>query len=310
MTFTLSFSKKTAPKADTAVVGVYAKKTLDDAGKKLDKAAKGFISQVLKKQDNFEGKSGQTLSLALPKGAGPRQVVLLGLGEAKKLDGVAFETLGGKLWPHLKTYSAKKVSLHMPTAAKDDAAARMALGLRLRAYAFDKYKSKKGDKDKGGVAIEIVTSSPDDARKTSKSYEAAAQGVDLARDVMNDPANVLYPESYAAIIAKQLKALGVNVEIIDHKKMQGLGFGAHLAVGMGSGRKPCVVVLRWNGKTQSGKNPLAFVGKGVTFDTGGYSIKPAGGMEDMKYDMGGSAAVAGLFKSLALRKAKVDAVGI
>lgn len=323
MPLTPVFAAKPKKSADTAVVFVYDKKTLSPGAKVLDKKAGGLIATALENGKNFTGAAGQTAVLSLPKGAGYARAVLAGMGDIKDTDLQQFENAGGKLFPTLKAAGAETVDVLFdlpkgPGIKTGDAAGAYAFGMTLRSYDFDKYRSKKKDKDRkdlSGVTIVLLDDSAA-AAKAFKTHDAVAKGVFLARDVVSEPANVLYPESYAAIIKKELAPLGVSVDIIDDKKMKQLGFGAHLAVGMGSARKPRVVIMRWNGagkasaKSKKGSGPLAFVGKGVTFDTGGVSIKPAAGMEEMIMDMGGSAAVVGLIKSLALRKAKVDVVGI
>ncbi len=326
----LSFSKSAKPKSDTAVVFAMEGGALTDQAAALDKKAGGLIASALRVREGFKGKHGDVLSVILPKGAGFDQVLVVGMGAAEKLDVIAFENLGGKILTTLKSISTESASLllDMPKNTKTseaEAASALAAGVRLRDYNFDKYKSKdlSGDRKKSKTlsSVTIVTTASAKAQALFKDEEALAQGVHLARDLVNEVANVLYPQSYAAIIKKELGALGVQVEILDDKKMEKLGFGAHLAVGMGSIRPPRVVIMRWNGTsgaTGSGKGakpskadaPIAFVGKGVTFDTGGISIKPAAGMEEMKMDMGGSAAVVGLIRALAARKAKVNVVGI
>ncbi|MBN8520738.1 MAG: leucyl aminopeptidase [Alphaproteobacteria bacterium] len=318
MRLRFSFSASSPAKIDTAVICVYENKKFDKNLSHLDTSSQKYLQDIMARNPAFEGKQGQILKYTLPKGKGPRQVILLGVGQAKKLNDLACETLGGMLYPALVAHGATDVHVRAPqhpdmTARAEKASAHMAYGMMLRGYRFDKYKTEKSETKKPAhtLPIHFVTPHEADAKKTFKTLEAVAQGIYLARDVMNEPPNILYPESYAAIIRKELKPLGISVEILDMAKMKKLGFGAHLAVGQGSARKPCVVVMRWNGKPSAkNKPPIAFVGKGVTFDTGGISIKPAAGMEDMKMDMGGSAAVVGLMKALAGRKAKVNVVGI
>lgn len=321
---TITFVKagKTLKGLDTVVVFADDKKQLLSAGRALDEKYGGVIASAFELRDSFKGRHGDLLSVFLPKGSDYRQVLVVGLGDRTKLDFAAWENAGGKAFAALKTVSAKKaaVLIDAETSLDYDAAAAFASGIRLRDYTFDKYKQVKTDKKSGdgvkkqdALTISIVSANASNTEKAYKEYDAVAQGVLLARDLVNEAPNVLYPESYAAIIQKELKPLGVQVEILDEKKMEKLGFGAHLAVGMGSIRPPRVVIMRWNGTGTAKKNakgPLAFVGKGVTFDTGGISIKPAAGMEEMKMDMGGSAAVVGLIRALAVRKAKVDVVGI
>lgn len=323
MSLTLSFLKSPKKTADTIILTVYDKNRLSPSASQIDKKAKGFIAQALKADKNFAGKAGQAMVLPLPAGTGYARAVLAGLGEAGKADAPALETAGGKLFPVLKNLGVTHLTWladfdkGMPVKG-GQAAAHLAMGLALRSYSFTKYKAKgKDDKTAALKSIDMVLDDSAGATKAYKELSAAAQGVFLARTLTNEPPNVLYPESYAAIIGKELRPLGIAIEVLDDKKMQKLGFGAHLAVGMGSARPPRVVIMRWNGATGSSKSksakskpPIAFVGKGVTFDTGGISIKPAAGMEDMIMDMGGSATVVGLMKTLALRKAKVDAVGI
>ena len=316
------FAKSPKAKADTAVIFTDGKGKLLPSGAALDKKSGGLIAAAIEMRDGFKGKHGDALSVILPKAAGYHQVLVMGLGDLANADRLAFENAGGKAYGALKAISAKSVAVLLDhdksSKVKDaDAAAAYASGLRLKDYTFDKYKSqdkkpKSGDgkKTNGLKDVTIVTTAHKAADKTYADYDAIAQGVLLARDLVNEAPNVLYPESYAAIIAKQLKPLGVQVEIIDEKKMAKLGFGAHLSVGMGSIPPHRDVVMRWNGTPSKKSAPLAFVGKGVTFDTGGISIKPAAGMEEMKMDMGGSAAVVGLIRALAVRKAKVDVVGV
>jgi leucyl aminopeptidase len=187
--------------------------------------------------------------------------------------------------------------------------ADLALGMRLRAYAFDRYKTKRKDDEepKTAKSVTIAVDDPGAARRAFSPRKAAADGVDIARDLVNEPANVLYPAEFARRTAA-LKPLGVAVEVLDVKGMQKLGMRALLGVGQGSAHDSRLAIMRWNGGKR-GEPPVAFIGKGVCFDTGGISIKPASGMEDMKGDMAGAACVVGLMHALAARKAKVNAVG-
>jgi leucyl aminopeptidase len=192
------------------------------------------------------------------------------------------------------------------TAAR---AADLAQGMRLRAYAFDRYKTKRDDDDKRvNVKVTVAVGDVAATRAAFAPREAIAGGVDLARDLVNEPPNVLYPAEFARR-ASALRKSGLAVEVLDIKAMARLGMNALLGVGQGSARESRVVVMRWNGG-KKGDAPVAFIGKGVCFDTGGISIKPASGMEDMKGDMAGAACVTGLMRALAGRKAKVNAVGV
>jgi leucyl aminopeptidase len=194
-------------------------------------------------------------------------------------------------------------------AMQPDQAAAVAAGIRLRAYKFDRYKTKQKDGEEGGLRADIALAVDDVAgtRKVFSPDSHVVDGVNLARDLVNEPPNVLYPEEFARRAA-ELKKLGVEVEILDVKAMAKLGMGALLGVAQGSVRPGRTVIMRYNGGKR-GEAPVAFVGKGVCFDTGGISIKGAANMEDMKGDMGGAACVVGLMHALASRKAKVNAVG-
>jgi leucyl aminopeptidase len=182
-------------------------------------------------------------------------------------------------------------------------------GFQLKSYTFNKYKTLNKDKINKKINFKIVTSYKEKVQREYKYYDAIKEGVFLSRDLVSEPPNVLNPKRYTEEI-KKLSKLGLKIEILNEAKLKRLGMHSLLGVGQGSENETFLVVIKWNGaKSNSGK-PLAFVGKGVTFDTGGISLKPARFMEEMKYDMGGSAVVVGLMKSLAIRKAKVNAVGV
>jgi leucyl aminopeptidase len=182
-------------------------------------------------------------------------------------------------------------------------------GFNLKSYTFNKYKTLNKDKINKKIDIKIITSFSEKIKKEYKYYDAIKQGVFLTRDLVSEPPNVLNPKRYTEEI-KKLSKIGLKVEILNEAKLKKLGMNSLLGVGQGSENETFLVVIRWNGAKKNFGKPLAFVGKGVCFDTGGISLKPARFMEEMKYDMGGSAVVVGLMKSLALRKAKVNAVGV
>jgi leucyl aminopeptidase len=245
-----------------------------------------------------------------------------GKSEAVQAAGPAaddFVTLGGFVRGKLSSDAFALVAFDMPCAPKDTAAAaaEFVLGVRLRDYKFDAYKTKKkDDEDKQSVEVFVAVEDVAAAKRELKARDAVAEGVILARNLVNEPANVLYPEEFARRTAA-LEKLGVDVKIFDVAELTDLGMGALLGVGQGSDRPSRVVIMRWRGiksgkeggKDAAGAKPIAFIGKGVCFDTGGISIKPAGGMEDMKGDMAGAACVVGLIHALAARKAKVDVIG-
>src|SRR5579863_1925877 len=272
----------------------------------------------------FKGKNASALDILAPAGLAADRLLVIGVGageEAKKTKGkeVAkakprdFLGLGGYVLGKIGDAPNATIVFDLPHNSHDAAiaAAEFAEGAALRNYKFDLYKTKKKDDEPSEpVALAIAVEDPAAAKREAKGRTAVAEGVILARSLVNEPANVLYPEEFAKR-AKELEKLGVEVDILDKAAMTKLGMGALLGVGQGSGRESRVVVMRWRGdKGKDGKSkPVAFIGKGVTFDTGGISIKGAAGMEDMKGDMAGAACVVGLIHALAARKAKVNAVG-
>ena len=178
-------------------------------------------------------------------------------------------------------------------------------GLKLKSYEFNKYKSKKETRL---ILVNVVGNKNKPSEKNQLKFRALEEGTFYARDLVSEPGNVLHPDEYAKRL-NSLKKDGLKINIYDEKKLKKLGMHALLGVGQGSVRGSYLVTMEWNG-LKNNSQPLAFVGKGVCFDTGGYSLKPAKFMEDMTYDMAGSATVVGLMKSLALRRAKVNAVGV
>ena len=319
MTFSVSFTKKEDSKADTVVIGVFQDNKLTSSAKEINERENGLVSGCLNGNQRFKGKNGESLIIPVDR-KHLKRIIIMGLGKADKLDKISFESLGGKLYGVLQTTSAQNVNIHLDgiedlkDSTTAETAAHLALGLRLKSYKFDKYKSKKEDEPHINLdAVSIITDAYSAAKNLFDTLDAAAKGVFLARDLVNEPPNTLHPESYADLIKNELKPLGVDIEILDEKKMQKLGFEALLAVGQGSIRESRVVIMKWNGggKTKkSDKAPIALVGKGVTFDTGGISLKPGAEMDLMKMDMGGSAAVVGTMKAIAERKAKANVIGI
>ncbi len=263
------------------------------------------------KAERFTGKSGSALDIVAPAGLKAARLTVIGTGKAAdrkpqdavKLGGIAM----GKI-PSTATEATVLLEL-ADGPLKPDAAADVALGATLRAYSFDRYKTKRKEGDEAPAKARVTLGVADvaGARKAWGSRQPVADGVMLARDLVNEPPNILYPVEFARRAAA-LRKLGVGVEILDVKAMRKLGMGALLGVGQGSRRDSRIAIMRWNGG-KKGTPPLAFIGKGVCFDTGGISIKPAASMEDMKGDMAGAACVVGLIQALAGRKARVNAIG-
>jgi leucyl aminopeptidase len=261
--------------------------------------------------DRFTGKNRSTLDIIAPSGLNVPRLVVVGTGKERDLKDRDLVRLGGVAMGGVPAAAAQATILAEfgAGALKGEQIADLALGVRLRAYSFDRYKTKRkeGEERPGKVEVNFACASPAAAEKAWARTMGIADGVELARDLINEPANVLYPGEFARRVSS-LRRLGVVVEVLDVAAMKKLGMGALLAVGQGSAHEPKIVVMRWNGGKR-GADPIAFIGKGVCFDSGGISIKPAQGMEDMKGDMAGAACVVGLMHALAVRKAKVNVVG-
>ena len=280
--------------------------------KAIDKSTKGAISRAIKAAD-FDGAKGKAVTIPGPEGVKASHILLLGVGDGKKLAKSDAEKLGGGLWPRLVATGAGSASVLVDgvTGLKDAAvtASAIAVGLGLKSYRFTKYLSEGKDKNAGPKAIVMLTEKTAAARKLYSPQAKVIDGVHLTRDLVSEPPNILYPAELAKR-AKALTKLGVKVEVLNEKKMRELGMGALLGVGQGSVRESQLVVMQWQGAAKKSDAPVALVGKGVCFDTGGISLKPSGGMWDMKMDMGGAAAVVGAMAALAGRKAKVNVVGV
>ena len=277
---------------------------LTGLGKHLDETCQGALSRAIAAAE-FTAKKGQTC-LVLAPGAGLTRVVLVGVGKPEDHTPRGMEQAGG---------SAAATLARDPRAAlaadgmPPEHAVRAGLGAMLRSYRFDRYRTKEPDDQKPKLAkLQILTDDPDAAQAAWPAAHAVAAGTALSRDLISEPPNVLFPTELADR-CRPLADLGVTVEILGPAELEAKGFGALLGVSQGSVQEPRVVVMQWSGGTEGGR-PLCFVGKGVTFDTGGISIKPAGGMGDMKWDMAGAGAVIGLMHTLAARKARANVVGI
>ncbi|MFM9977639.1 MAG: leucyl aminopeptidase [Sphingomonadaceae bacterium] len=252
----------------------------------------------------FDAEAGSLLEISVLANGIPRRVMVAGVGAGAGED---FEKAGSALAARLLTSGESRLVIE---ATGRDAAsvARLATSAVLRSWRFDRYRTKLTAKQKPTLdAIAIVTDAPG-AQAAWDRASAVIAGVSLTRELVSEPANVLYPESFVER-CKHLAAHGIEIEVLDDAAMRALGMGALLGVGQGSARPSAILSLRWNGLDDP-RAPVVFVGKGVTFDTGGISIKPAAGMEDMKWDMGGAGAVAGAMLALAMRKAKAHVVGI
>ncbi|MGE4244778.1 MAG: leucyl aminopeptidase [Parvibaculaceae bacterium] len=306
------FAAPSLPTVGSLVLLVGESGALGPLGEAADRDCGGRLKRAMKIA-RFDGKRDQCLDVAAPDSNERLRIFLYGVGNVAKLGALDLELVGGGIAGALQAAKAGEaaVAVELPGKAASsagEAAARIASGMRLRTYSFDKYKSKKKDDAPRLATATILTEQAGEARKAFRALDGIADAVHLARDLVNEPANVLYPEEFARR-ARELQKSGVDVTVLEPKQMQKLGMRALLGVAQGSARPARLVVMRWNGGPKGGQ-PVAFVGKGVTFDTGGISIKPAQGMEDMKGDMGGAAAVTGLMAALATRKARANVVGV
>jgi leucyl aminopeptidase len=311
----IAFAEPASPKTGTIVVGVLEDRVMSPTAAALNRETGGALERAIE-ASRFKGRKDEVLGVLAPAKLALGRVLLVGLGKASALDAAAFQNLGGQITAQLNSVGESVAAvavdaldgMSVDTAA---AAANLAYGARLRAYRFDKYRTKEKPEQKPSLkTLTVMTDEVAGAKRAFAPLEKIAEGVFFTRDLVSEPANVVYPETLAEA-ARSLTKLGVEVEVLDERQMKKLGMGALLGVGQGSARPPRLVVMQWLGDPKA-KNqaPLAFIGKGVTFDTGGISIKPAAGMEDMKWDMAGAGVVIGLMKALAGRKAKVNVVGI
>jgi leucyl aminopeptidase len=311
----ISFTDERLPNKACLILAVTEGPKWGKAAKALSKKTDGQL-EALAETNRFTGKKGETLTLIAPAGLTTPRLVLVGLGDEKNLTEQSVEEAGGSAYTALPVSNLTDVAAVVdvgPAASLEPAvtAAHFAQGFVLRSYRFDKYFTARPDIKK--PTLQNVTLQVEEKAKAQKAYnrlEAIAAGVFFARNLVSEPANVIYPQSLARECEK-LKKFGVSVDVLDVKQMKTLGMGALLGVGQGSANPSRLISLTYRGNPKAkDKRPVAFIGKGVTFDTGGISLKPASGMEDMKYDMAGSAAVIGAVYALAAREAKVNVVGI
>ncbi len=323
----VAFAKPGLPGTGITVVGALQGAKLLPSAEKLDKKTDGAIMRAIR-ASRFKGEKNQSLNVMGPAGTRIDRIMIVGLGKPGDLNDLALQKLGGQI--QSSTRRAKRgtvaVAVDPIKDAKPDAAtmaAEMAYGAMLASYRFDKYRTKEKETAKPSLrTMNFHVANFAAARRANGALGKLLDGVFLTRDLVSEPANMLYPDSLAKQ-AKSLEKLGVKVEVMGEARLRSLGAGALLAVGQGSARESKMVVMRWMGAPRGGAKskakgkskgkaaaPIAFIGKGVTFDSGGISIKPSAGMEDMKWDMGGAGVVIGLIKALAGRKAKVDVIGV
>ncbi|HEX3861942.1 MAG TPA: leucyl aminopeptidase [Stellaceae bacterium] len=310
----ISFVEFALPKSGAVVVGAWEDRVLTDAARRLDEATGGAVARAVAAAPRFHGKKNELIAIIGPPGLPVSRIVVAGLGKPEAVDARLLQDLGGNLVAHLNGAgeSAAMFAIDLGDAAPvkaPDAVANLAYGAALRAYRFDKYRTTRKPEQKPSLAtVAVAAAAPEAAKGAYRTFNAAAEAVAFTRDMVSEPANILYPESMAERAAS-LTEFGLSVEVIDVEGIRKLGMGALLGVGEGSARPSRVVVMQHRGGPADSA-PLGFIGKGVTFDTGGISIKPAAGMGEMKWDMAGAGTVIGLMRLLAARGAKVNAVGI
>jgi leucyl aminopeptidase len=304
----IAFARPSLPKSGALVLLTHEGEKPSGIWENADEATGGAITRAMQVAE-FKGAKGKSVSILAP-GSGLSRIVVIGLGKPAEVTEHGLQEAGGAALAALSRDATAAIATGTITSQQT---ADVAFGAVLKAYRFDRYRTKEKAEDKPKLAkLSVFAGDIAKARVAWESRKAVAEGVFLTRDLVSEPPNVLNPAEMAER-CKRLTSLGLKVDVLGPKEMQKLGFGALLGVAQGSANEPRMVVMQWNGanggRGKKGK-PVAFIGKGVTFDTGGISIKPAGGMEDMKWDMAGAGTVVGLMAALAGRKAKVDAVGL
>lgn len=308
----ITFSTAALPKSGAVIIPIFEDGTKPRAFTDIDKATEGALARAVKAA-GFKPKKGKVLEIVAPAGIANSRIVLIGAGASKDFTALDAEALGGNAVGKILATRDKTVIFGLAgfsTKKVDaaEAAARIAFGARMKTYRFDKYRTKEEKDDKPALTKIAIHSATTKAKTVYAAFEKIGDGVFLTRNLVSEPANVLYPASFAKR-CNELAKLGVTVKVLGDAEMKKLGMGALLGVGQGSARESKLVAMEWMGGKKS-EAPVAFVGKGVTFDTGGISLKPGPGMGDMKWDMGGAGAVTGAMAALAGRNAKANVVGI
>ncbi len=311
----ISFANPSLPNTGVLVLLITEGESLTSSAAILDKQVNKSLTRAIK-GSRFKGKGEQALTLMAPEGTNLNRILLIGIGKPKKIDELSMQRAGGNIYASLASTGQTTGyilidSIDNSGLAAPDLAAHIAYGARLRSYRFDKYRTREEANAKPSLkTLTLISSKSSKARAKFSPLEKVARGVFTTRDLVSEPPNVIYPHTFAQQ-AQALVKLGIKVEVLGEAQMKRLGMGALLGVGQGSIRESKLVVMRWNGRGRAkGDQPVAFVGKGVTFDTGGISLKPGAGMEDMKWDMGGAGVVVGLMMALAGRQAKVNVIGV
>lgn len=309
MSVNIKFVSNTNIDSGNLVLGVNEDSKFPETTAEWDKKTGGSIDKTIK-ASRFTGKEGQTLVINAPQNTNLDRIILVGLGKEHKEKNLL--KIGASVYSCLSNLPQKDAHVAIDGICAEntaDAIATIAMGAKIKSWNFNKYHTCK--KPEELPAIECITFVANDAKAAESKYNASTPVIDgsfMTREMVAEPSNVMGTEKMLEI-AKSLADLGVKIEILDHKKMENLGMHALLGVAQGSSQPPYSVYMEWKGSDNKNDLPLAFVGKGVTFDSGGISIKPGANMDEMKWDMGGAAVVIGLMHALAKRKAKVNVVG-
>ncbi|USI73128.1 leucyl aminopeptidase [Sphingomonas morindae] len=292
--------------ADAAVIAVPLAAGAPDAERLAMLGAGAAYAVRAAAAARFEGEAGSIAELYVPAGEAVQRVLLVGLGGAE--DEAAYERAGGALAARLLTSGETALTIdvsgHKTSAER---IARLGYAALLRGWRWDAHRTTLKPRQKPSLSEIVLVGAPEGTEAAFARLKALADGIALTRELVTEPANIIYPASFVERVRGPLEAAGVTVEVLGEAEMRALGMGALLGVAQGSRREAQLLVMRWRGAEA---DPIAFVGKGVTFDTGGISIKPAAGMEDMKWDMGGAGAVVGAMLALAGRKAKAHVIGV
>jgi leucyl aminopeptidase len=303
----ISFASQRPTGSFALALTMWSEDMLNDRLSGLPAGTRSLAARAAEAQ-RFEREAASVAELFVEEGGIARRLLLVGLG-ANRADEALYEKAGGALTARLLTSGEKKLVVDLTgSGLGGEEAARLAFGAAARAWRFDLYRTKLSAKQKPTLE-EVVIVGVDGAEAEWAPRAALLDGISFTRELVSEPANILYPESFVERCRARVAPLGIDVEVLDETQMAQLGMGALLGVGQGSVRPPRILAMRWNGGGEGGK-PLVLVGKGITFDTGGISIKPAQGMEAMKWDMGGAGAVAGAMVAIAGRKAKANVIGV
>ena len=295
------------------VIGCFEDNILAEDAKKLDAKLGGLLTRAMT-NSKFKGSRNQSMGILCPSGIDNPLIVIIGLGKADELNEAALTAIGGNIYTTLASKAQTHAEIHMAhlrmaNLSPAEIVAHISMGTRLRAWKCNDFKTQIKPEDKPAIEELIFIIQDQSVQQRFETLDKIVDGVNLTKELVTYPPNIIYPESMAERLKDELKPLGVKVDILDLKDIKKLGMGSLLGVAQGSAQEPRVVVMQWQG-ADSEQKPLAFIGKGVTFDSGGISLKPSNGMADMKYDMAGAGVVSGLIKALAGRKAKVNAIGV